>query len=210
MHKLIETVTRSPKTTICLVLIATMFFTIQFPKIRIDTTPENMLEQEQPDRVFYNSVKKEFGIRGLLVAGIVDKQGFFNLDTLRRITKITDDILKIKGIIIENVVSFGTSDNVTSENGTLVIKRFMENNPYTPKEMEQLKKELFGNPFFVDKIISRDGRATSIYIPIEKKEQSCRISEEIKRIFKKELTPEQKYYLAGLPVAKDTFGHKMM
>lgn len=211
LHKLTETVTHFPNTTIGLVvLIATMFFAIQFPKIKMDAVSENMLEQSHPDRIFYNSVKKEFGIRDLLVVGIVDEQGIFNLDTLRRITKITDDIPKIKGVIIEDVVGLGTSDNVTSENGTLVIKRFMENNPHPPQEIEQLKKELFGNPFFVDKIISRDGRATSIYIPIEKKDQSYRISKEIKKIFKKELTPEQKYYLAGLLVAKDTFGHEMM
>ena len=51
--------------------------------------------------------------------------------------------------------------------------------------------------------------ATCIYIPIGKKDQSYRISKEIERILKKELAPEQKYYLAGLPVAEDTFGHEM-
>ncbi|MBL7071094.1 MAG: MMPL family transporter [Candidatus Omnitrophica bacterium] len=209
LSKLTEIVTRFPKTTIVVVLIATIFFAIQFPKIKIDTDPENMLEQRQPDRVFYNNVKKEFGIRDLLVVGIVDEDGIFNSDTLKRIAKVTDDILKIKGVIIEDVVSLGTSDNVTSEEGALTVKRFMEKIPQAPQEIEQLKKELFGNPFFVDKIVSRDGKATSIYIPIEKKDQSYRISKEIERILKKELTPEQKYYLAGLPVAEDTFGHEM-
>ena len=209
LPKLTETVTRFPKTTIAVVLIATIFFAIQFPKIRIDTDPENMLEQRQPDRVFYNNVKKEFGIRDLLVVGIVDEEGIFNPDVLRRIARITDDILKIKGVIIEDVVSLGTSDNVTSEEGTLVVKRFMEKIPRTPQEIEQLEKELFGNSFFIDKIISRDGKATSIYIPIAKKDQSYRISKEIEEILKKELTPDQKYYLAGLPVAEDTFGNEM-
>jgi uncharacterized protein len=209
LNKLTEIVTRFPKTTIAVVLIATVFFAIQFPKIKIDTDPENMLEQRQPDRVFYNSVKKEFGINDLLVVGIVDEQDIFNSDTLKRIAKVTDDILKIKGVIIEDVVSLRTSDNVTEENSTLIVKRFMEEIPKDPQEIEQLKKELFGNPFFVDKIISRDGKATSIYISVEKKDQSYRISKEIERILKKELTPEQKYYLAGLPVAEDTFGNEM-
>jgi uncharacterized protein len=209
LNKLTEIVTRFPKTTIAVVLIVTIFFAIQFPKIKIDTDPENMLEQRQPDRVFYNNVKKEFGINDLLVVGIVDEQGIFNSDTLKRIAKVTDDILRIKGVIIEDVVSLRTSDNVTEENGTLIVKRFMEEIPENSQEIEQLRKELFGNPFFVDKIISRDDKATSIYIPIEKKDQSYRISKEIERILKKELTPEQKYYLAGLPVAEDTFGNEM-
>ena len=95
LNKLTEIVTRFPKTTIAVVLIATVFFAIQFPKIKIDTDPENMLEQRQPDRVFYNNIKKEFGINDLLVVGIVDEQGIFNSDTLRRIANVTDNILKI-------------------------------------------------------------------------------------------------------------------
>ncbi|MBI3009262.1 MAG: MMPL family transporter, partial [Candidatus Omnitrophica bacterium] len=209
LHKLTEIVTRFPKTTIAIFLIVTVFFAMQFPKMKIDTDPENMLEQNQPDRVFYDNVKKEFGVHDLLVIGIVDGEGIFNPDTLTRVAKITDEMLKIKGVIIEDVVSLRTSDNVTSEDDTLTVKRFMEEVPENSGGIEKLKKDLFGNPFFLDKIISRDGKATAIYIPIEKKDQSYRISREAEKILKEELTPRQKYYLAGLPVAEDTFGHEM-
>src|SRR3989338_3772677 len=209
LNKLTDIVTRFPKTTIAVALIATIFFAIQFPKMKIDTDPENMLEQKQSDRVFYDKVKKEFGINDLLVVGVVEEKGIFTPDTLRRIAKVTDDILKIKGVIIEDVVSLRTSDNVTSEEGTLVVKRFMEEIPKDQKGIEELKNSLYGNSFFLDKIISRDGKATAIYIPIEKKDQSYRISKEIEKILKKQLTPEQKYYLAGLHIAEDTFGHEM-
>jgi predicted RND superfamily exporter protein len=209
LRKLTEIVTRFPKSTIAVFLIITVFFAIQFPKMKIDTDPENMLEQTQADRVFYDKVKKEFGIHDLLVVGIADKEGIFKPDTLKRVANITDEILKIKGVIIEDVVSLRTSDNVTSEGGTLVVKRFMGEVPQDQKEIEDLKSALYGNSFFVDKIVSRDGNATSIYIPIEKKDQSYRISKEIEGILKKELTPQQKYYLAGLPIAEDTFGNEM-
>ena len=209
LAKLTEIVTRFPKSTMAIFLIITVFFAIQFPKMKIDTNPENMLEQNQPDRVFYDKVKKEFSINDLLVVGIVDEQGIFNPDTLKRIARITDQILKIKGVIIEDVVSLRTSDNVTSEEGTLVVKRFMENVPQDSAQIEKLKKDLYGNPFYVDKIISKDGKATSIYIPIEKKDQSYRISKEIVKILGGELASNQKYYIAGLPVAEDTFGNEM-
>ena len=209
LHRLTEIVTRFPKTTIAITLIITIFFIIQFPKIRIDTDPENMLEHSQSDRLFYDKVKKEFGIHDLLVVGIVDENGIFNQSVLKRIANVTDEILKIKGVIIEDVVSLRTSDNVTSEEGTLVVRRFMGEIPQGPDDIERLKNAVYGNPFFVDKIISHDGKATSIYIPIEKKDQSHRISKEIEGILKKELTSAQRYYIAGLPVAEDTFGHEM-
>src|SRR3989338_3789110 len=73
LSRLTELVTRFPKTTIAVFLIVTVFFGLQFPKMKIDTDPENMLESSQPDRVFYDKVKKEFGIHDLLVVGIVDE-----------------------------------------------------------------------------------------------------------------------------------------
>jgi predicted RND superfamily exporter protein len=209
LSRLTGLVTRFPKFTIGFFLLVTVFFVVQFPKIKIDTDPENMLEQGQADRIFYNKVKKDFGINDLLVLGIVEEKGIFNPDTLRKIARITDEIVKIKGVISEDVVSLRTSDNVTSREGALVVKRFMEEVPEASPEVERLKKDLFGNPFFVDKIISQDGKATALYIPIEKKDQSYRISKEIERILQQELTSGQKYYLAGLPVAEDTFGHEM-
>src|SRR3989338_10178747 len=117
LTRLTELVTRFPKFTIAFFLSITILFLAQFPKMKIDTDPENMLERTQPDRAFYDKVKKEFGINDLLVVGIVDEKGIFNSDTLKRIAKATDDILKIKGVILEDVVSLRTSDNVTSENG---------------------------------------------------------------------------------------------
>src|SRR3989338_8608068 len=169
LNKLTGLVTRFPKSTIATMLVITVFFLLQFPKMKIDTDPENMLEATQPDRVFYDKVKKEFGIHDLLVVGIVDEGGVLAPDVLERVGRATDSILKIKGVISEDVVSLRTSSNVTSEGGTLVVRRFMEEIPGTPQEVERLKEALFGNPFFIDKIVSRDGKATSIYIQIEKK-----------------------------------------
>src|SRR3990167_2781231 len=73
-----------PKTVIGVMLAVTVLFGLQFPKIHIDTDPENMLEHSQPDRVFYDQVKRDFGIHDLLVVGIVDRQEIFHQEALER------------------------------------------------------------------------------------------------------------------------------
>jgi len=52
-----------PKTVIAATILVTAVFALQFPRITIDTDPENMLEPDQPDRVLYDRVKKDFGRR---------------------------------------------------------------------------------------------------------------------------------------------------
>ncbi len=45
-----------PKTVIGLLTLLTVLFGVQFLRITIDADPENKLEADQPDRVFYNLV----------------------------------------------------------------------------------------------------------------------------------------------------------
>jgi uncharacterized protein len=209
LRKIVYFPIEHPKTIILLVLIITTLFASQFPRIKIDTDPENMLEEHQADRVYYGKVKKAFGINDIIVLGITDEKGIFNPETLRDVARITDGILKIKGVIVEDVISLTTTDNVQSQNGLLEVKIIMDVVPQTLQEAERLKGDIFENPLFADKIASRDGKGIAIYIPIQKKDMSYRISKEIEEIVNKELGDGQSYFIAGLPVAEDTFGHEM-
>jgi len=103
LSKLTKLVTEFPKTTVVVFLIVTAFFAIQFPKMKIDTDPENMLREDEPIRVFHKQVKKEFGIEELIVLGIVRDDGIFHKDSLEKIRRITDEILKLKGVIADDV-----------------------------------------------------------------------------------------------------------
>jgi len=198
-----------PKLVIAITLILTVLFLFQFPKAHIDTDPENMLEADQPDRVFYDQIKKDFGIRDMIVLGIIDEEGIFRPSTLGKIARITDGILQIDGVIVEDVISFPTTDNVTSDGGLIAVRRIMETVPQTEEEVAAIKASVYDNPLFVEKIVSRDGNGVAIYIPIQQKDMSYRISKEIESVVQKELGENQKYYIAGLPVAEDTFGFEM-
>lgn len=198
-----------PKWVIGLTLVITGLFLFQFPKAHIDTDPENMLEAHQPDRVFYEQIKKDFGIRDMIVLGITDANGIFHPETLAKIARITDEVLKIEGVIVEDVISFTTTDNVTSGGGLLEVGRIMQDIPETEEEAKGIKAGVYDNPLFVAKLVSKDGDAVALYIPIQKKDMSYRISNEIETILQKELGKGQNYYVAGLPVAEDTFGFEM-
>ena len=198
-----------PKTVIGIVLLLTVLFAVQFPKIKIDTDPENMLEADQADRVFYDQVKKEFGIYDLIVVGIEDEKSVFRASSLKQIALVISEILKIKGVVIPDVVSLTTTNNVKSGGGLLEIKPVMKEVPITQEESDQLRKDISENPFLHEKIASKDGTAIALYIPIETKDVSYRVAQEIKAILKKELLPGQRFYLAGLPMAEDTFGREM-
>ena len=198
-----------PKTVLGLLTLLTVLFASQFPRITIDADPENMLEPGQTDRVYYNQIKREFGINDLIVVGIVDDKGIFRPEALKRIARATSEILKVKGVIIEDVVSPSTTDNVKSAGGLLDIRPVLRDVPRSPEAAAGLRRDIAENPFLNEKIASADGTAVALYVPIERKDMSHRIAGEIEAILARELLPGQRYHLAGLPVSEDTFGIEM-
>jgi len=150
-----------------------------------------------------------------LVLGITDEKGIFRPETLGKIQRITEGILNIEGVIVEDVISFTTTNNVTAEGGLLTVKRIMDEAPLSPEEVTPLQQAIYDNPMFVEQLVSKDGKGIAIYIPIQEKDMSNRISKEIKIIATKELGEDRSlatsatYYLAGLPVAEETFGFEM-
>src|SRR4030067_625821 len=57
-------------------------------------------------------------------------------------------------------------------------------------------------------VVAKDVQPTAIYVPLEKGANGAEIAEKIRTIVGKESGPER-YYVAGDPVARDTFGAEM-
>ena len=209
MTRLVRWAMNRPRTTITVTVLLTLAFLIPFPFVVIDTDPENMLEADQPDRVFYTQVKEDFGIYDLIVVGVTDARGIFRPDTLARLDRIADAIVTIDGVVVEDVLSLSTTDNVTVDGDTLTVARIMDDPPATDTDAAAMREAVLGNAMFREKLVSLDGTGAAFYVPIERKDQSHRIAQEIEAVLARELSDEQRSYIAGLPVAEDTFGFEM-
>ncbi len=212
MKKIIKFSADHPIAVILLLSVALFFSLIQYPKMKVDTDPENMLPKNDPVRVFHNSNKKEFSLYDFIVLGIVNDKnpdGVFNVGTLTRVYEITKKIENIKGVIAYELMSPSTKDDIEQGGiGTVRFKWLMDQPPKTKEEALHIRDRMMANPMFYGSMVSEDGKALCIYVPIKKKNVSYYVSQQIKKIVRK-YRGNDKYYIAGLPVAEDTFGHEM-
>ena len=206
---LVEFSIRRPKLVFLLTGLLTLLFLTQLPKIRTDTNPKHMLPDTSDVRVWNDAVDKTFALyEDTIVVGIENDAGVLNKDTLGRIARITDAMLGLDGVASRDVNGFTTITNVTAEAGTLKVGPLMPAAPETDAEVADLRKALFGNPLFINRVISQDGKTTAIYVPLEKGANGAEIAGKIREIVAKEKGLER-YYIAGDPVARDTFGAEM-
>lgn len=181
------------------------------PRIQIDTDPESMLSVEQPDRVFHNYIKQRFGMHDAIVVGVVREQenGIYNPETLSALHRVTRAILQMDGVIPRDTMSIAVADNITQEGaGTLRFEWMMPEPPENQATADEIRAAMEDLPMLLDTLVAGDGKAAAIYVPIESKDESYRLSREIGALLEQESAAGE-WHITGLPVAEDTFGNEM-
>ena len=183
------------------------------PWIQVDTDPENMLAEDDPARVFHNETKEEFSLHDLIVVGVVnesEEEGVFNPDSLTRIHELNEHLKAIDGVIARDVLGPSTMDNIEQAGpGTIRFEWLMEEPPKTPEEALAIKEAALRLPMLRGTVVSDDGKSVALYVPIENKHESHRISEDIESFIAGFGDNTDDFYITGLPVAEDTFGVEM-
>ncbi|THB75483.1 MAG: RND transporter [Gammaproteobacteria bacterium] len=204
---------RYPEFVFAAVFAITLFLVWQIPKIKVDTDPENMLSEQQEDRVLHNQIKKRFNLSDSIVVGLVNegKDGVFNPDSLSLLRHLTSRIISIKSVVAPDVMSVSTVDNITQEGeGVIRFQWMMQTPPTGLEQAQQIKQAVLNLPLLKNTLVSEDGKATAIYVPLTDKHESHRVATEIKQIIADlKPAPDDKLYITGLPVAEDTFGVEM-
>ncbi|MGB8328653.1 MAG: MMPL family transporter, partial [Polyangiales bacterium] len=193
--------------------VATIGLGAAIPWIQVDTDPETMLSEHDPARVFHNQTKEEFALHDLIVVGVVNEaepEGVFNPESLARIHELTERLKSIDGVIARDILGPSTMDNIEQAGpGTIRFEWLMEQPPETPEEAIAIKEAALRLPMLRGTVVSEDGKSIALYVPIESKDQSHRVSEEIRSIIAGFGDNTDEFYITGLPVAEDTFGVEM-
>ncbi|MBL4801636.1 MAG: MMPL family transporter [Emcibacter sp.] len=229
-----ETAARRPKMflwasgLLCLVMIIFVVLPSVWPAsftmlnaLQIDTDPENMLSQDEPARVFHNSQKKEFSLYDMIVVGVVNDshpQGVFNRDSLADIHALAafakkiqwqDDAGEKQGVVSVDLMAPSTVDNIEPGGpGVVKFEWLMKVPPVDDAAALTILEKARRLPLLNGTIVSDDGKAIALYIPITAKNISYNVVEELK-VKIASFNGNDQYHVTGLPVAQDTFGVEM-
>jgi len=218
-HRITDTCLRHYKLVTTVMVVVTLALGAFIPLIRVDTDPENMLSADEPVRVFHDQTKEDFVLYDIVVLGVVnneDPNGVFNVASLNRIYELTefartwhseDD--PNEGVIEVDLMAPSLVDHI-SQGGPGVVKFewLMPKPPTTEAEALAIRDKAMSNPLLYGTIVSEDGKALSLYIPLTSKH----ISYELYKALNAEVTRfegDEEYHITGLPVAEDTFGYEM-
>jgi len=225
-HKIVEKSLDHPKLITIFFVLITLFlaFFISGIKDQIDTDPENMLSKKEAVRIFHEEMKKELSLHDIVVVGVVDEKnsdGVFNTKTLSNIFVLTEFAKSLswqddknpsnyEGVVSVDLMAPSVVDNIEQGNqlGEIKFEWLMPRPPQTKAEALAVRDKALRLPFMNGTLVSEDGKAVAIYIPLTKKSLSYRVASALKKKIS-QFDGTEKYYITGLPVAEDTFGVEM-
>ncbi len=215
-------------TSIAFILVAGLptLWPEQYPAlnpIHVDTDPENMLPKDEATRVFHNAMKKQMSLYDMVVVGIVNDShpdGVFNKASLAKVFELTEyaktlrwpdpeDPDKQAGVVEIDLLALSTVDSMSQGGlGVVTFEWLMQNPPSTDAEALAIREKALRIPFLKGTLVSEDGKAVALYIPLTSKEMSHKVATALEA---KVATfgGDERFHITGLPVAEDTFGVEM-
>ncbi|MFZ5895462.1 MAG: efflux RND transporter permease subunit [Myxococcota bacterium] len=200
---------KHPKLVLAIALLITLVAMVQMPRMTMDTNPKNTLAYDAPVRVWNREVDRTFALYAdTIVVGIRNEAGVLNPSTLAKIAKLTDEVRRIPGVAAPDVLSLTTATSARAEGESIAIAPLFEASPDGSIDVDKLRARLNATPMFSERLISKDGRVTAIYAPLEHGADGKNVVPVVQKLAASQSSPEQ-YYVTGDPVVQETFGNQM-
>ncbi|MCB2184701.1 MAG: MMPL family transporter [Desulfobulbaceae bacterium] len=219
--RLIQYPIHHPKLIISLLVIFTLITGSLISFVHVDTDPENMLSEDEAVRVYHNLVKKEFTLYDMVVLGVVNEKhpdGVFNPQTLAHVHELTEFAKTLshptepdKKVVGRDIIAPGNVDTIKQAGlGQVRFEWLMPQVPKTREEALEIRDSAMGNHMLKGTLVSEDGKAIGIYIPITSKDFAHFVREKLlEKIDSFSDAGDDQFFITGLPVAEDTFGKEM-
>ncbi|HCO94280.1 MAG TPA: RND transporter [Phycisphaerales bacterium] len=207
-----------------IMVVLTLLLGAMIPLIKVDTDPENMLSADEPVRVFHNQTKEQFVLSDIVVLGVVNKKdpnGVFNPSSLSRIYDLAEfsktlrwpnaeDPNEQAGVIEVDLLAPSTVDHIGQGGpGVVTFEWLMSKPPATSAEALDIRDKAMSNPLLKGTLISENGKAICLYLPLTDKHLSHDVYMELTKKISTFGAGDEEYHITGLPVAEDTFGYEM-
>jgi predicted RND superfamily exporter protein len=202
MRRLLALPLRAPRLTLAVMLALTAFFGLFARSIRVDSSIENLLPGDDPDKLYYDEVKTVFGDEEIAVIGVF-ADDVFAPATLAKIDALSTRLAGIDGV--HEVVSLTTVKGVEMTDAGLSAGRLMRELPRTAEEAAAFRARVLANPLYLKNVVSSDGRAAGISIAFESltdEEFMARGIEERMRALVAEVQGPEQLAVTGIPTIK--------
>jgi predicted RND superfamily exporter protein len=132
------------------------------PQIKMDTSTEGFMHDEDPVLIEYNKFRAQFGRDERIVLALKSDK-LFSLEFFNTLKNMHEEIEE-KVPYLNDVTSLYNVRNTRGEGDKLITDDLLEPFPTTQEDVARVKQQAMASHFYKDLILSEDGKMTTIVI----------------------------------------------
>ncbi|MEA2048192.1 MAG: MMPL family transporter [Campylobacterota bacterium] len=152
----------NPFKVIVVVLALLVFPLSHVPQIKMDTSTEGFMHDDDPVLLEYNAFRAQFG-RDERVMVALKSDDIFTLKFLNTLKELHEE-LESNVPFLDDITSLYNVRNTRGEGDQLITDDLLEIFPRTQADIDFIKQQAMQSHFYKDLFISRDGKMTAIVI----------------------------------------------
>ncbi len=185
-------------------------------RMRVMADPGGMLAEDDFARRFDDRAAREFDLHDVVILGVVndrDDNGVFNPDTLKKILVLSRFAATLRDpkhperrVIAREITAPDNVDPIGPDGlGKVRFRWLMKTAPATRQQALAIRDRALDDPLLRGGMVSPDGRALAITIPVSDKEFTHRVALALQAKIREIGTGRERYYITGISLAEATF-----
>jgi len=147
-----------------LMMSVTVILAVGMMRLQIDTGFENVMDDQDPNRLAYERVIEEFGPDNRTMIFVSDRH-MWSPQKLRSLKLLHDRLAASE--VVSGVEDIFTLHNLHNEQGEVRSHLFVEDIPETQRQADRLRKQALRNPMMRGFLLSSSGDAVAILVQID-------------------------------------------
>ena len=189
------------------VILLTVFFATQLPRLEIDASAEGMMAVHDPARQYYEDVKRRFGSDSITIV-VVNGEDIFAPSVLRAIRDLSQALERVDGVT--RVESLTTFHGMRMAGGVLGMDPLIPAEiPTQVSDLHRVRSNALSDRILVGHLVASTGKAAAIHVFTDPRagdnEFNLRFSSQVEELVRLHSSPKLSIYQIGVPYAKATF-----
>ena len=190
------------------------------PRVRIAPDPADMLAANDSVRLFNERIRREFNLHDTLILGVVntrDEHGAFNPATLKKILLLSRFAATLhdpkhprhKVLSREILAPDRVAVMEPAGLGKVRFRWLMQRAPASRDQALAIRDRAMADPLLAGTMISADGRAMAMAIPVSDRDFSHRVFLALQAKIRELGVGGDRFYITGLPLAEARFATEL-
>ena len=199
---------RHPRLVITLVGVITLCAVLFIPRIRLRLDGRSLIPSNLPEFAEGDVAASRFELRDLVLIGIGNEEkGIYTPETLRRISRLSDGLSRIDGVVKDSVVSLSTVPRLTLVEGKVdTDPLFRPEDELNTETIQSLRREVVKRGYNTGVLVSSDGKGTAIIAKVEPAADRYRLLQQTRALIATESAGKDSIYLGGSALSQAVLG----